>query len=1099
MSVQLYPHNQETYERMTEMFKTENRVGIVQPTGTGKSFLFLKWLEDHKEGRSIVLAPEMAIFDQLTGYARETNDESILEKAQLITYQTLIRMTPEEIDMTHAERIIIDEFHRTGARMWGPALQRLLAANDGAKVLGATATPIRYLDGHKNMADELFENKLARYMTLGEAVAKGILPEPIYIPVWYDYDEKLKQYQEDIAVIRDPKERAKLEEKLHELKNNLQNSYGAADVFKNHMPNDHGKYIVFCRDFEHLQEMQKTMKVWLSDINPNIRPYVSISREKDKDVQLDMFRADDGEDAIRLLFTIDRLNEGVHVKDIDGVIMLRPTVSPGIYLQQMGRALAAGSKSPIIFDMVNNYKNVEIIDEDGRLVNVFERDVRRGRGGASGEQEASTEQFQIFAQMAEFSKLFDHLENSLYLDREELWQKNYELFKEYIRINSGLPATTRTTIYKGLNLGGWLTHQKQLFKTGKLFPDREALLRSAGVDFETSRLDKEEAQWQQKYELFKEYITNQGYVPSQSPDIVHKGVKIGRWLFTQKTRHKAGKLSPEREALLRSVGVDFETSRLDKEEAQWVQAYELFKEYISFIGRLPTQRTVYKNTNIGHWLDRQKQVFKSGKLSPDREALLRSVGVDFEAAQGDKFEAQWQKNFALFKEYIASTGRFPGFKTVYKGARIRDWLNAQKAAYNEGKLLPARESLLRSVGVDFETSRRDKDEAQWQQQYELFKEYASLAGHFPPFEAVYNNVRLGAWFATQKRAFKIGKLSPEREALLRSVGVDFETSQNDKFESQWRQNYELLKEYVAEEGHLPPQKTVYKGVKLGTWFSDQKQDFKNNKLSPEREQLLCSLGVDFEISAHEKLWHQNYELLKEYVSLEGHLPRSAAVYKDHRLGAWILVQKQLYKAGKLFPDREALLRSVGVDFETSQSDKFESQWRQNYELLKEYVFLEGHLPPQKTVCQGINLGDWLTGQKQDFKNNKLSPEREQLLRSLGVDFEVSAYEKLWHQNYELLKEYVSLEGHLPPIAAVYKDCRLGVWLKSQKKLYKAGKLSPERESLLRSLGVEFKLREKEEGNSLEDKIAAAEEYRDEAKKQVPGDGKEKSPRNELGL
>lgn len=47
------------------------------------------------------------------------------------------------------------------------------------------------------------------------------------------------------------------------------------------------------------------------------------------------------------------LNEGIHVDDVDGVILLRPTVSPIIYKQQIGRALAAGKeKNAVIFDIV---------------------------------------------------------------------------------------------------------------------------------------------------------------------------------------------------------------------------------------------------------------------------------------------------------------------------------------------------------------------------------------------------------------------------------------------------------------------------------------------------------------------------------------------------------------------------------------------------------------------------------------------------------------------------------------------------------------------------------------------------------------------------
>lgn len=57
------------------------------------------------------------------------------------------------------------------------------------------------------------------------------------------------------------------------------------------------------------------------------------------------------------------LNEGIHVDDVDGVILLRPTVSPIIYLQQIGRALSAGSKNqPVIFDLVNNFDSLHCID-----------------------------------------------------------------------------------------------------------------------------------------------------------------------------------------------------------------------------------------------------------------------------------------------------------------------------------------------------------------------------------------------------------------------------------------------------------------------------------------------------------------------------------------------------------------------------------------------------------------------------------------------------------------------------------------------------------------------------------------------------------------
>ena len=55
----------------------------------------------------------------------------------------------------------------------------------------------------------------------------------------------------------------------------------------------------------------------------------------------------------------DMLNEGIHTPDVSGVILFRPTVSPTVYKQQIGRALSCGSaQTPLILDVVNNVENL---------------------------------------------------------------------------------------------------------------------------------------------------------------------------------------------------------------------------------------------------------------------------------------------------------------------------------------------------------------------------------------------------------------------------------------------------------------------------------------------------------------------------------------------------------------------------------------------------------------------------------------------------------------------------------------------------------------------------------------------------------------------
>ena len=76
-----------------------------------------------------------------------------------------------------------------------------------------------------------------------------------------------------------------------------------------------------------------------------------------------------------IAFKLCENNEGIHVDDVDGVVLFRPTVSPIIYKQQIGRALSASKgKLSVIFDIANNVYNLysvgvleeELLQEIGR-------------------------------------------------------------------------------------------------------------------------------------------------------------------------------------------------------------------------------------------------------------------------------------------------------------------------------------------------------------------------------------------------------------------------------------------------------------------------------------------------------------------------------------------------------------------------------------------------------------------------------------------------------------------------------------------------------------------------------------------------------------
>ena len=69
------------------------------------------------------------------------------------------------------------------------------------------------------------------------------------------------------------------------------------------------------------------------------------------------FKADSDTEHLKLLHCIDALNDWIHADDVSGVILLSPTVSPIIYKQQTGRALAAGKNdNPVILTLCSTSK-----------------------------------------------------------------------------------------------------------------------------------------------------------------------------------------------------------------------------------------------------------------------------------------------------------------------------------------------------------------------------------------------------------------------------------------------------------------------------------------------------------------------------------------------------------------------------------------------------------------------------------------------------------------------------------------------------------------------------------------------------------------------
>ena len=275
-------------------------------------------------------------------------------------------MSPEDIAKIQPDYIILDEFHRCGAQMWGAGVQNLLELFPQVPLLGLTATNIRYLDNQRDMADELFDRNIASQMSLGEAIVRCILNPPKYVLSVFSYQKDLEKYRQRIRSAKSKAVRDEVEKYLEALRRALEKADGLDEIFRKHMENRAGKYIVFCANKDHMDEMITLASEWFFKVDGKPHIYSAYSDDPETSRAFAAFKADNS-DHLKLLYCIDILNDGIHVDDVDGAILLRSTISPIIYKQQIGRALSAGKKkNAVIFDIVLNSENLYSI---GAVVN----------------------------------------------------------------------------------------------------------------------------------------------------------------------------------------------------------------------------------------------------------------------------------------------------------------------------------------------------------------------------------------------------------------------------------------------------------------------------------------------------------------------------------------------------------------------------------------------------------------------------------------------------------------------------------------------------------------------------------------------------------
>lgn len=693
MSIHLFKHNQEAYNSVTAMLEREKMAAVIHPTGTGKSLIAFKLAEEHPSEKFLWLSPSEYIYQtQLENLGME------FDNIQFMSYSRLMK-NEDSIETLHPDYIILDEFHRCGAAEWGKSVRKLLAACPDAKRLGLSATNIRYLDNQRNMAEEIFDGKIASEMTLGEAIVRGILPEPKYVIAMYSYKKELDQLKKRIQALSNQGLITENQKLFEQLRRALEQAEGLDIVFEKHMEKKNGKYIVFCSGKEHMDEMKEQVSTWFRRVDREPRIYTAFYNDTATDREFREFKKDNSAH-LKLLFCIDMLNEGVHVDDVDGVILLRPTVSPIIYLQQIGRALSAGSgKTPVIFDLVNNFDSLSCIDclkkEMEEAFVLFP--TTYGKGFRFGER------FHITDETKDCRMLFQKLQTNL----SSAWETYYIAARQYYREKGNLKVPKSYQTQTGLTLGSWIQTQRRVRAgsvTGNLSEEKVRKLDEIGMVW-----DSKDQSWNEALRELQAYYEEHGNLDVKARYVTENGFRLGRWVcnLRMKVKNKGldQALTKEQQGELEKLGMIW-----DRNGEKWEEYFREAQGYYLEHGNLevPVKYVTENGVPLGRWLAEigsqlgEKNAYRSS-LEERQLERLRQIGFKTEK----KTVRQWNEKYALAKDYYEEYGNLnvPVSYSV-NGVKLGRWISniRAKRKHPEGSGMVLDEYRIRqldSIGMDW--------------------------------------------------------------------------------------------------------------------------------------------------------------------------------------------------------------------------------------------------------------------------------------------------------------------------------------------------------------------------------------------------------------
>ena len=720
MGVELiYKHQQKTYELMKEALEKSGRAAYVFPVGCGKSFPVLKYMEENPDKKILFVSPNLGIINQMKKYIskyildgqRYTKD--LLPNYRAITYQKI--GLSERITDMKPDIIVFDEIHRMGAEHWEEGIDRLIADNPQAKVIGMSATPER--TDKRNMAYERFGEDVVYEMSLTEALSgekegEVVLNGARYARVISQLKMQIKGYKDQIELIEDEERRERLLKRYEKLESIVSKAPEIEDIMEQAMQKKNGKYIVFCTNREEMYELMERAQEIFGKVNKKIKIDYVISKEegdgktpRENRETIEEFEAREKGEELNLLFCVDMLNEGRHIEGLDGEVQFRPTESPIVYKQQIGRVLTSDKEAEetVIIDVVNNWL---------RQIDTYKELEGAIREGEKREKKEISYDSLIFTEEEE--ELLEILREI----GEELRYNNRETYKEIIQwleTHEGqMPKGKPNRKNKVTEMTEEEKYEKRLTQRWYDSPERKALIDCIGISIEeiSARLPQYAEYIDQiaklrsyglglkektTYEEIIEWLeVHEGQMPRSS--IRKNGKLLSTKEMTEEEKNEVRLYakwsnSTERKVLINCAEIPLEQIPEKRPEyAEYIDQIDELRNY----GLGLKEKTTYEE--IIEWLETHEGQMPRGSISKNGK-LLSTKEMTEEEKNEFNLKTRWYKYSQEKKALDACTG-IPLEEIAEKRPEYAEYIDQIRTLREHGQMgnSSAKKRMKKSVG-----------------------------------------------------------------------------------------------------------------------------------------------------------------------------------------------------------------------------------------------------------------------------------------------------------------------------------------------------------------------------------------------------------------